>query len=168
MADVLNVANKTVLFALPNHSDGEIAFCEEEQCYMIYNDGWQPLEAKVNSDGLQLSIYDLNRQTIAQMVPLNDIEVNKLKEIITKWQEENHIVECLLYGKEIGYFTFLKKDDEITEPLADIIIDCLNFVGHQIIYTYNINDDGSLEFWVDYNGTPTCLVLFEWEVLYFG
>ena len=76
MAQYLTVKNKAHLDALKNHVHGEIAYCEDTSELWIYDEekGWQKF--KDDGKGLELNLYDLNKNIINQLNPLTIDEIN--------------------------------------------------------------------------------------------
>lgn len=162
MDDIIKVANLKILEALPNHADGEVAYCEEEQSYYVYQDGWRKVEATMDEEhGLQLNLYDLNKQVISQLKPFTDEQIDSLQTAISIWRSTNIGKYFLLYGKEISYFTLFERDDENTdEPFASVVIDCLK--AFDCIKEYEVNEN-AVEIWVENKGEVTVLYLFNYD-----
>lgn len=137
--------------------DGEI-IQNLEGDYLIWKDGaWN----KINYEGsdINLSLYDMNKQIISQLPPLEDIDaackaVNNLYE---KTKNEFY----MLYGKEISYFTLFRMDKP--EWLFEELSLCLHSVG--VIKAMDLTEDESaVEIWVvDDNNEATCLYLFPYD-----
>lgn len=158
--DVLKVKNIEILNALQNHQDGEVAFCEDEQQYMIYtHDQWMPIQATMTDSGLQLNFYDFNKQIISQLPPFDEVRINDAKDTLTAWANSS---VYMLYGREISYFTvFQKQDGAEFETLEDAVFECLDAISDKI-YGFDVMDEGSIEIWVDYEGEATVLYLFDY------
>lgn len=61
--------------------DGEIVINTVDDGYYIYKDGnW--MKINVENSGLNLGLYDLNKQIIAQLPILSDEELNNKKTVI--------------------------------------------------------------------------------------
>ena len=62
------VANKASLYALQNHEPGEMAYCEDTGEIYIWDEeyGWSLMTAE--NKGLELNLYDLNKNVISQLV----------------------------------------------------------------------------------------------------
>ena len=61
--------------------DGEIVFNTTDDGYYIYKDGnW--MKINMENSGLNLGLYDLNKQIIAQLPMLSDEELNNKKTVI--------------------------------------------------------------------------------------
>lgn len=137
--------------------DGEI-IQNLEGDYLIWKDGaWN----KINYEGsdINLSLYDINKQIISQLPPLEDIDaackaVNNLYE---KTKNEFY----MLYGKEISYFTLFRMDKP--EWFFEELSLCLHSIG--VIKAMDLTEDESaVEIWVvDDNNEATCLYLFPYD-----
>lgn len=163
MAEILKVQNQKILEALPNHDEGEVAFCEDEQVYMIYKDGhWMPVQAEMTNDGLQLNLYDLNKQIISQLPPFDEVRVQDAIDTVNEW---GTATAYMLYGKEISYFTvFLNQADESSEfaTLGDAVLTLLREMS-DTIYAFDVIDENTIEAWIQYENNVTVLYLFNYE-----
>lgn len=158
--DVLKVQNINFLNALQNHQEGEVAFCEDEQQYMIYkNNEWLPIQATMTDSGLQLNFYDLNKQIISQLPPFDEVRINDAKDTLSAWAKSS---VYMLYGREINYFTVFQKIDEGEfETLVDAVFECLASISDKI-YAFDIVEEGAIEIWLDYENETTVLYLFDY------
>ena len=80
MDTFLKVPNLNMLQSLVNHAEGEIAFVEDTNSYYVYNDNnWLSINVKAEpgADGLNISLYDLNKQIIGQLDPLSAEELDE-------------------------------------------------------------------------------------------
>lgn len=163
MDNILNVKNKKLLEALPNHQDGEIAFCEEEDTFMMYKDGaWIPVKAEMTNQGLQLNLYDLNKQLISQLPVLTEDALQEIMEQLNQWAVAS---TYMLYGRDIHYFTLLQKNDPTSVDYTSFgegIYDLLKSLTEKI-YSIDILSDDSVEIWIEYNDNPISLYLFNYE-----
>lgn len=153
---VFNVPNKTILFALGNKSPGEIAYCEEEKEYMIYeNEEWRHLDMKMPDAPISMSAYDINKQLYSQAKPIEDFK--EVKNYFDKAIPEHK--HWLLYGKEISYFTVFEEDADCGEKFADCFFDCLSNISDEI-KGFEYLEDGSLEIWIKVKETELVTVLY--------
>ena len=153
MAEILKVKNQAILEALQNHEEGEVCFLEDTHQYMMYKDGtWMPIQANMTSEGLQINLYELNKQIVSQLRAFED------------WSKFRYNEYFMLYGREISYFTIFKrisKNGEF-ESLFEALKTCLEHIG--TVHGFDIvNDNSALEIWVNTNGEMTCLYLFEYD-----
>lgn len=111
----------------------------------------------------KLNIYELNKQIISQLPPLDPVKFNDAVDTINNWCKGH---TYMLYGKEISYFTLFQKEDNKNNEFADL--------GHAVltvaqdiskyIYSCDVVDDGSaIEIWIKYDKAPTVLYLFDYE-----
>ena len=137
--------------------DGEVVIDAITEKVMIYHEGkWVPVTS--DGAGLSLGLYDLNKQIIAQLPELADL--NKAIQTIGALHEMYHNKYYMLYGKEISYFTLFK----LIEPqyFAQEVLDCLRNVGK--IKAIDPDEPGTaVEIWVETDDGPTCLYLFPYD-----
>lgn len=162
MDNLITVQNYSVLSALKNHEDGEIAYCTDEEKYYIYRDGWIQVEATMTNDGLKLNLYDLNKQIIGQLADFTEEQVNDLKAAINIWSGARDNKYYLLYGKEISYFTLFTEDNKEKEDygLGEATIECLS--SFEAIKEYDISEE-SIEIWIRNEDDITVLYLFGYD-----
>lgn len=162
MDNILKVQNFSILSALPNHEEGEVAYCEDNQQYYIYkNDGWMQVEAQMTGDGLKLNLYDLNKQIIEQLKDFDEEQIKDFKAAIEIWKTPRTNKYYLLYGREIGYFTlFVEDNDEDDNLLSDSLVECLE--SFEAIKEYDMNEE-AVEIWVKTEDGVTVLYLFGYD-----
>ena len=70
----------------------------------------------------------------------------------------------MIYGKEISYFTVLKPEDSEAdyENFGGAIISLLAGIT-ETIYALDIIDDNTVEIWINYEGNPTVMYLFNYD-----
>lgn len=164
----ITVSTKAALEALVNHQDGEIALCEEDQTYYYYNNGWNQMPAEMTSEGLQIDLYTLNKQIVAQLPPFDIQRLQDARDTLENWKKEN--IPYLLYGKEISYFTLFYPKEDMEDTFVDCVFDCLATISNTI-YSFDVVSDNAIEIWMDYEGEATALYLFNYEqgmVYYYG
>ena len=93
--DVNLALKKDAIFKLPRPHQGQVAYAIDTNETYIYNEGWQVLgDVKMEGNGLQMSLYELNRSIMEQLPPLADYEkaINTINEIMTEINCEGKIV----------------------------------------------------------------------------
>ena len=125
--------------------------------YIWHEDGWH--EFKMDSSGVEMGLYDMNMQIIAQLPDLTDWDrVEQLfNDFHTSWNNKYY----MMYGKEISYFTVFK----IVEPhlFGSVVMDCIPNVG--IVKAIDLTETAdAVEIWVMYEDEPTCLYLFPYDM----
>lgn len=156
-ADV-KVQKASLLPALQNHKNNEVAFAVEENAYYIYNEEegeWKPAQP-------QLTVYDMNKQVIGQLPFLSDDEVIKAKEIIKEWRKGKGST-LLLFNKEISFINIFNKQmlaaDNFEEALFKVLENRFDGIRNIVL-----EDDDTIGIWADYDDQPTYMKIMEWEV----
>ena len=126
--------------------------------YLMWKDGaWN----KINYEGsdINLSLYDMNKQIMSQLPPLEDM--NAAKEAVNNLYEKTKNEFYMLYGKEISYFTLFRMDKP--EWFFEELTLCLHSVG--VIKAVDMTEDGeAIEIWVvDDDNEATCMYLFPYD-----
>jgi hypothetical protein len=138
-------------------AEGELIQTPEGK-YMIWHDShWNEFQMK--SNGIEIGLYDMNKQIIAQLPDLTDwghVE-NILKNFDIDWNNDYY----MMYGKEISYFTVFKIKEHIA--FAHEVIDVVKNVGTVKAMDLTAAAD-AIEIWVIYNDEPTCLYLFPYDM----
>ena len=113
----------------------------------------------MENSGIEMELYDMNKQIIAQLPDLTDWD--RVEEAVnafdTNWQNTYY----MMYGKEISYFTVFK----IKEPIGfgREFIDVVKNVG--VVKSIDLTEVAdAIEIWVIYNNEPTCLYLFPYDM----
>ena len=137
--------------------DGEVIQTEDGKT-MIWNNGeWK--ELKVEGSNLELGLYDLNKQIIAQLPTLTDFTqaINNVHDLHSEYQNRYY----MMYGKEISYFTLFEVCGS-NDFGQDVIDCCVNVGSIKAIDMTEAKD--ALEIWVHPQGEePTCLYLFPYD-----
>lgn len=137
--------------------EGEMCQTPEGKIMVWHENAWN--EIKMEGGGINMGLYDMNKQIISQMPILEDFE--KAMDDIWTLYETYHNKYFMLYGKEISYFTVFK----IVEPwlLGEEVLDCCLNVG--LVKAMDLTEAGdAVEIWVQpQDGEPTCLYLFPYD-----
>ncbi len=137
-------------------AEGEVIQTPEGE-YLIWRDN-QWMKINMDSSGIELGLYDMNKQIIAQLPELTDL--SDKEGVINSLHMKYNNFYYMLYGKEISYFTLFK----IKEPqyLGAEVIDCLRYVGK--IKAIDLTEESdAVEIWVETDDGPTCLYLFPYD-----
>ena len=84
--------------------EGELIQTPEGK-YVIWHDGsWN--EINMENGGINMGLYDMNKQIISQLPALNDFTkaIADVRDLHGKYWNEYY----MMYGKEISYFTLFK------------------------------------------------------------
>ncbi len=155
----------------PNEfSEDDIVYCEnEDKQYRLVEGQWLEEEAK----NMQLNLYDLNRSLVQQLPPLTPEELQKTKDTINSYVEENPSNYYMLLCRELNYYTVFAFDHSNPEfsTLAYAIEACYGGLG--VIYSVEYNkEDRIIEIWFapEEGQVPNCAFLFDYTpgVITFG
>lgn len=134
---------------MQNSSDGKY--------YIWHEDNWH--EFKMESSGIEMGLYDMNKQIIEQLSDLTDWA--HAEDVLTHFEGEWRNQYYMMYGKEISYFTVFHIKERIA--FASEVIDCVKNVGTVKAIDLTEMAD-AVEIWVMYNNEPTCLYLFPYDM----
>lgn len=134
---------------MQNASDGKF--------YIWKDDSWMLIN--IDGSGINLGLYDINKQIISQLPDLTDLESKK--EIINLLHSEQGNKYYMLYGKEISYFTVFKLIE--SQYFGYEVIECLKSIGRIKAIDLAENKD-AIEVWVENEDGPTCLYLFPYDI----
>ena len=81
----LVVKNKNELFAIQNHEPGEMALCTDTNEIYMWDEqyGWNLIN--IDNKGLELNLYDLNKNIIGQLNPLTPNEITMKVRLIEEY-----------------------------------------------------------------------------------
>ena len=128
----------------------------DDKFYIWHDNSWALIN--VDNSGINMGLYDMNKQIISQLPELTDLE-DKHYTINNLHAKFNNFY-YMMYGKEISYFTLFK----IIEPqyFGSEVIDCLKNIG--IIKAIDFTEaQDAIEIWVENENGPTCLYLFPYD-----
>jgi hypothetical protein len=119
---------------------------------------------KTKAEGsLNMNLYDLNKQIIAQLPDYTDEDYEIKREMIDEFGRGK--TWCLLLGREMNYYTvFHNLIKDADETFADAVISCCKYLGQvkSINWPTETSRD-AIEIWVMHGEEPTVLYLFDYE-----
>ena len=163
--DTSLVLNKDILFQLPRPHLGQVAYAADtNETYIYGQDGWQLLSnnVKLEGQGLQMNLYDLNCSIMEQLPTITDF-TNAIN-VINDYKASIFNYHYMLYGKDISYFTVFEVHDKgECDSLGHGVIECLTSVGD--IKAVDLTEaKDAVEIWVvTPEGKTTCLYLFPYD-----
>ena len=172
--DLIKITTTNKLNDIKDPVDGQVAYIEKDngnEYFLYQNKAWFPVQGEMTSSGLQLNLYELNRNIISQLPDFEDSQWEGAESVFKEWLEGKTCKYFMLYGREINYFTIFKKKtllDEKTdfETLFKAVKECLTALGPVKSVAINKLEDGSassIEIWVKYEDVVTCMYLFDYE-----
>lgn len=143
---------------------GQIIHLTDTEEYKYY-DGENltnfPQNTEVNSSGINLNLYDLNKSIISQLPALTSEELRLTKEIFCEYYKKNLGEYYMLLCKDISYYTMFTNVKPFPEfnRLGSAVIDCVLDVG-DIISIAPTEDKGAIEIWVKTSDSEILVMYF--------
>lgn len=143
--------------------DGQIV--RKEDGFYVYRDNeFYQIDAGGIDTGM--SLYDLNKQGYAQLLPYDDTQIQDTIVWINEFSERYKGKYYMMLCKELSYYTVFEKDFVTYDclSLGHGVIECLDNVG--TIHGVDDNGEGALEIWVkSFNDDNMyCLLLFNYDI----
>ena len=122
-----------------------------------------PKEETKASGNLQMNLYDLNKQIIAQMPALDEEGIEYSLMTIMAYIKNTKNQFYMLLCKDINYYTIFNISTAITEPYAcEEVIACAREWG--VIKSVEITDNNAVEIWVqDEDNEARVMYLFPYD-----
>jgi hypothetical protein len=105
-------------------------------------------KAKVNG-GVTMSLYDLNKNIISQLPPLEEKDIERIKNEINTFDDDNKNLHYMLLCNELHYYTILTGvhiGAAEFSSLGSAIIGLINEMGNEIIAADAF--EGRYEIWL--------------------
>lgn len=164
---MISVPNYNILTELPKAhlKNGELAETSDDNKKWVYDEEAQDWK-EYETEGIQISLYDMNKQLIAQMPPMEDTD--KQKEIIYTFEEKYRNGHYMLLCRELNYFTLFEHPvitawTEDLDRFENLVLECISDIG--VVHDMMLTENGdAIEIWVM---TPTeeivCMYLFPYD-----
>ena len=159
------IYSKTIeeLIKSPQHfEDGTIAIIDDNKCY-VYNNGWNPISnVQMENKGISIDLYSLNKNIMNQMKPINEQEINELKNSVNALSEYG--MYFMLLCKDYNYYTIFHKNFPSiisTDSFANMVIILCQELGD--IIGWENTDQGAIEVWIKINDEAYCFYLFQYD-----
>ena len=166
----LMVDNFCQLQALRNHDENEIVYCQEEQKMYRWNGkDWEVIVPE-NGSGIEMNLYDLNKNIISQLKPLTKEEVENKLEIFSSYHQTFANKYYMLLCKEYSYYTVFAKGN-YSISFAEAVKEIVAEIGD--IYSIELTENkAAIEIWIKPDGEeePYAFYLFPYDggIVYYG
>lgn len=162
----IQVSNLSSLHALQNHEIGEIAWVQDIEKFYIYTpDGWTQWQPNVESteSDINLSLYEVNRQIIAQMPTLKDVQLEEARLTLSHYVNglDHNDDYYMLLCYDLRYFTMFARDQKYEENIVDAIMDCLSYIG-EVKSVEESADGQAIEIWVTKDDEAYVMYFFDY------
>lgn len=146
-----------------NPTEGQMSYSPEtKQIYRFSEKGeWEIV--KTEGAGLNLNMYDLNKQIISQLPDLNDEQIDETTNTIQNYLEETDNKFYMLLCRDINYYTLFNINTPFSEPKAcNEVIACVAELG--AVKSIEKNEDNAIEIWVQpKDQDPMVMFLFPYD-----
>lgn len=152
------VKNMNELYACQDHIPGEIIYCEDEKTMFMWEEekGWEALS--VSGNGLNLNLYELNKNIISQLNTLTYNELFDKMAIIADYYDNSNNDFHMLLCREYNYYTIFNKKKMAEHGFAKTVHDIITDIGG--IYSIEPTADGAVEIWIRPIDKETPLVFY--------
>ena len=164
------VSSIAELNSLQDVSEGDLILVDDaKQVYTYTNGELIPISSDAN---LNLSLYDLNKNIISQLEPLDLNGIGEKMSLFKDFYNKTNNNHYMLLCKEYNYYTVFELKDMLQFPdFAGAVSNIISELGD----VYSIDNDstgGALEIWIKPEGeeTPLVFYLFPYDqgVVYYG
>ena len=108
--DLIKITTTNELNDIKDPVDGQVAYIENDngnEYFLYQNKAWFPVQGEMTSSGLQLNLYELNRNIISQLPDFEDSQWEGAESVFKEWLEgktckysdTGHTVPARLEGK---------------------------------------------------------------------
>ncbi len=163
--DAKCIYSKTIeeLINSPQHfKKGTVAIIDNNECY-IYNNGWSLISnAQMENEGISIDLYSLNKNIMNQMKPIDEQEINELKNSINALNEYG--MYFMLLCKDYNYYTIFHKNFPpiiSTDSFTNMVIILCQELGS--IVGWENTDQGAIEIWIKIDNETYCFYLFQYD-----
>lgn len=134
---------------------------DENKLYFYKDNAWHELSGKIDvNSNIEINLYNLNKQIMAQMEPFNIEKWEQAEKDIDAWDKENNASYYMMLCKEKSYYTVFTDDGYEFHGLGAAVRECLEFVGN--VVSIDINPE-VIEIWIRELNDAYCLHLFNYE-----
>ena len=124
-----------------------------------------PEEETKATGNLNMNLYDLNKQIVAQLSGLTEEQLTEKTGFIADYHAEREADYYMLLCNELKYYTVFAIQDNYSEPVfEEEVICCLNNFADEI-KSIELTEDGcALEIWITKDGEAYAMYLFDYTM----
>ena len=158
------VSDVEALFKSQGDKDS-IYFIEENNKAYMYDEKQNKYQlVNVENKGLELNLYDLNKNIINQLEPMTKDEILSKADLIEEYYKSSNNNHHMLLCRDYNYYTIFEKSEfSLVEKFADTVIEIITELGE--VYSIEMNEDKVLEIWIKPTGeeNPYVFYLFPYD-----
>ena len=148
-----------------------MAMCVDTKEVFIWDEekGW--IQIDVLNKGLELNLYELNKNIVDQLDPLTPDEITMKMGLIGEYYQNANNTYHMLLCKDFNYYTIFNYDSMLSFPdFPGAVCTIITELGE--VYSIELLDDGAMEIWIKPAGeeSPYAFYLFPYDagVVYYG
>ena len=165
------VQNMQHLYALQNHEPGELAYVEETKEVWVWDEeqGWTKMD--VDNKGLELNLYDLNKNIVSQLEPLTAEQFAEQAEMLDHYYNVANSLYHMLLCRDFNYYTIFNQGPVVlTKSFRETVCEIIQELGE--VFSLELLEDGAVEIWLKPIDAeePYAFYLFPYDagVVYYG
>lgn len=152
--------------------EGDIAVVNDINKIFIYKDGDWCVPKLKSSSNVELTLYELNQQLMAQVPSLSQKDIDEAHKIINNFAIAFHQKHLMLLCHNKRYYTIFEQTKTYYEfgSLAAAVFACCEHIGE--IKSVSLNEQNAIEIWIQdsYDNSVDCYYLFGYDegMVYFA
>lgn len=151
-------------FHIDKFEENDTIYIQNEGLFIKRGNALEPVEGNV---GINMSLYDINKNVYAQLPKRTEEELAQFSETLTKFYKNISNARTMLLCREMNYYTVFEFNDaaEEFETAADAIITCVSELGELLDVVEN---EAGLEVWVKLfeSAEVVMMILFDCEPMF--
>lgn len=121
-------------------------------------EGWQKVEI---NGGLNMSLYDINKQVISQLPVLTEEQLQEKRQLINTYCANTTSTFYMLLCRDINYYTVFCRDINGENDIGKEVLLCGTDLG--LIKAIDLNEDDVIEVWVECQGEVYVAFFFPYD-----
>lgn len=170
---ITHVNSYADLMTMENLDEGTLYFCKEphpSKLYTVTDGKLTPIEASSDS-GLQLNLYDLNKNIINQLDPMTEEEIKSYSALIDEYKNNSNNTHHMLLCRDYNYYTIFEWSEfSPLDKFSNTVIEIISELG--TVYSIERLEDGAIEIWIKPTEEESVMAfyLFPYDagVVYYG
>lgn len=142
---------------------GTLVYSQADKAVYVWNGDSCVKYDATPEGGINMSLYDVNQQVVAQLPTYTDEDIERGKEVLCTYiaSIEHSDTYYMLLCHDLHYFTVFVRNGETQENIEDAVIDCLSYVG-EVKSIEQASDGEAIEIWVVVDGVAHAMYFFDY------
>ena len=166
------VPTLSALYALKNHTEGELFYCEENSKIYMWQDD-KGHETNIENKGVSMNLYALNKNIINQLPTMDNTDIINKFDLFDELRAAAGNKHYMMLCKDFNYYTIFASDAPNAElsGFSATIAEIIDEIGEVKSIEFT-EDKSAIEIWIVPNESEDAYVfyLFPYDagVVYFG